>query len=325
MIWSPSLPAFRDALAGEALLVPSPIDRPDSAAAVGTTADLVAARSGPRGARSRGRRTSPTARQARIVAFFQRRPYFSTLELSRMLHVSTMTVRRDLQELARIGALVAVHGGARLDRPAAREPDLSVRAAENRLEKEAIGAYAAAMIEPGEAICVDAGSTALEVARRLKPSGGLSVVTNSLPVMVELSRHNDITLVALGGTLLGSPLAFSGPAVVAALSALHFSTLILEASGIDFSLGMTSTDLTDAEIKRVMIRAAERVIVVADHTKIGRKLLAKVGPLEAGHILVTDDGIEDEHLQHLRRLGMEVHTAAVDTHPATLIASSEGP
>jgi DeoR/GlpR family transcriptional regulator of sugar metabolism len=269
------------------------------------------------------RRTSPTERQARIVECFERRPYYSTVELSTILHVSAMTVRRDLQELAQMGVLILVHGGARLDQSAVLERDLTARSSEHRPEKEAIGAYAAAMIQPGEAIGVDAGSTALEVARHLKYGSGLTVVTHSLAVMVELARHSEITVLSLGGTLHRTPLLFSGPEVVAALSTLHLSSLILGMSGIDFNLGMTSGDLSDAETKRAMIRAAERVIIVADHTKIGRRFLAKVGPLQSGHILITDDGVSDSAVERLRRIGVEVHTVPVDSLPIELAAALE--
>jgi DeoR family transcriptional regulator of aga operon len=266
-------------------------------------------------------RTSPIERQARIIELFDRRSYYGTVELSNLLRVSAMTVRRDLQELAQMGVLVLVHGGARLNQLAVLESDITARSAERRPEKEAIGAYAAAMIQPGEAIGVDAGSTALEVARHLRHQEGLTVVTHSLTVMVELARHSSVTLVSLGGTLHRAPLLFSGPDVVEALSALHFSTLILGISGISFETGMSSGDLSDAETKRAMIRAADRVIIVADHSKIGKRYLAKVGPLQSGHILVTDDGVDHAHVKRLRELGVEVHMVAVRQRPVDLVAA----
>ncbi len=279
---------------------------------------------GSQSATKQDHRTSPVERQARIVENFESRHYCSTVELSRLLRVSAMTVRRDLRELAEMGVLTLVHGGARLNQSAILEPGVSARSSEHRPEKEAIGAYAAGMIQPGEALCVDAGSTALEVARHLKQLSGLTVVTHSLSVMVELSRHSNVTVVSLGGTLHHSSLLFSGPDVVTALSRLHFSTIVVGMSGIDFTLGMTCGDLSEAETKRAMIRAAERVIIVADHTKIGKRFLAKVGPLEAGQILVTDDRVHDAALRHLGHIGVEVHTVRATPSGINLVAALEG-
>lgn len=264
---------------------------------------------------------SPTERQARIVELFERRPYYSTIELGEVLRTSRMTVRRDLQALAEIGVLTLVHGGARLNPSTPLERDLMVRSTEHRPEKEAIGGYAAALIGRGEALGVDAGSTPLEVVRHLQHPAGLTVVTHALSVMVELAKQPDITLISLGGTLHHAPLLFAGPSVVAMLSTLHLSTLILGMSGIDFEQGMTCGDLSDAETKRAMIRAADRVIIVADHSKIGAKFLAKVSPLQAGHILVTDDGIREDDCARLRDLGVDVHMVEVKTRPLSLVSS----
>lgn len=253
---------------------------------------------------------SPTERQARMIELFERRPYYSTAELSALLHTSRMSVRRALQALAELGVVSLVHGGARLNPAPPLERNLSGRSSEQQHEKEAIGAYAAALIKPGEAVGIDGGSTALEVARHLEPSRDLTVVTHSLPVVVEMVTKTDIAVIVLGGMLHRAPLLFSGSMTVASLAALHLSTLILGTSGIDFDQGMTCGDLSDAETKRALMRAADRVIVVADHNKIGRRLVAKVAPLQAGYILVTDAGISEADRRQLGALGVDVHIAA---------------
>ncbi|SRR5579883_401913 len=263
-----------------------------------------------------------TERQARLIELFERRAYYSTVELCALLHTSRMSVRRDLQTLARMGVVRLVHGGAQLNPTTPLERDVMGRSAEHQREKRAIGAYAAALIRPGEAIGVDAGSTALEVVRHLRPLHGLTVVTHSLPVIVELVKQPDVTVIALGGTLHRSPLSFSAPSAEAVLSTLHLSTLILGTSGIDFVQGMSCGNLSDAETKRALIRAAERVIIVADHSKIGRKFLAKVAPLRAGQILVTDAGIAEQDRERLCALGVEVHIAG--TEASDLIVVEEG-
>ncbi len=284
----------------------------------------VAAIPGKYGGTMREHRTSPTERQARIIELFDHRSYYSTVELSNLLRVSAMTARRDLQELAQMGVLILVHGGARLNQSAVLEGDNAVRSAEQRPEKVAIGAHAAAMIQSGEAIGIDAGTTALEVARHLTRHPGLTVATHSLSAMVELARHANVTVVSLGGTLHHSSLLFSGPDVVAALSRLHFSTIVVGMSGIDFTLGMSCGDLSEAETKRAMIRAADRVIIVADSTKIGKRFLARVGLLEAGQILVTDDGVHDAALRHFRQIGVEVHIVHAAPSGVKLVGALEG-
>lgn len=268
--------------------------------------------------------SSPTERQARIIELFERHSYYSSLELSRLLHASRMTIRRDLQVLAQMGVLSLVHGGARLDPATPLEGDLLARSAEHRPEKRVIGAYAAALIAPGEALGVDAGSTPLEVVRHLEIRRGLTVVTHSLPAIMELARNPDVTVISLGGILHHAPLSFSGPAVLSSLATLHLSTLILGTSGIDFNEGLTCGNINDAETKRAMIRAADRVIIVADHSKIGRTFLAKVAPLCAGYILVTDAGVHDADCERLRQIGVDVHAVGIEAHPLQLLAVGEG-
>ncbi len=270
---------------------------------------------------------TPNERRARIIDLFERRPYYSTLELSTLLHTSRMSVRRDLQGLAGEGVVSLVHGGAQLNVSSTIERDMLGRSQENRLEKEAIGSFAAGMIGSGEEIGVDGGSTTLEVVRHIEPGCGLTVATHSLPVMMELAGRKDITLFALGGTLHHGHLVFTGPTVIAMLATVHLSTLILGTSGIDAEGGLSCGEIADAETKRALIHAADRVIVVADHSKIGRRRLAIVASLKPGYVLVTDSGVRDADRERLSRLGVDVRVVACaagepsDAGPARRISS----
>lgn len=232
-------------------------------------------------------------RQALIAELVQAEGAVRVAELTTRLGVSDMTIRRDLDVLARLGLIDKVHGGATQVRgPSTDEPGFSAKAELLRAEKEAIAREAASLIQPGQAVAIGAGTTPFAVSRQLCAIPRLTVVTNSLPVSDAFHRSGrpDQTVVLTGGIRTPSD-ALVGPVAMAALRGLHVDVLILGAHGIDADAGLTSPNLLEGEVNRALLESAKQVVVVADHSKWGAVALSGFAALEEIDVLVTDDGI----------------------------------
>jgi DeoR/GlpR family transcriptional regulator of sugar metabolism len=215
-------------------------------------------------------------------------------DLTQRLGVSDMTIRRDLEVLARDGLVEKVHGGAVMPgTPAGHEPGFEAKFAFERPEKNAIARAAARLVRPGTAIAVTAGTTTLALAQCLLDVPGLTIVTNSLPVMNAFhgTRGLDGTadsVVLTGGVRTASD-ALVGPIADLAIRSLHFDLLFLGCYGFDAEAGLTTPNLAEAETNRTFIRVARRVVLLADHTKWGVVSLSSFARLSEVDVLVTDD------------------------------------
>jgi DeoR/GlpR family transcriptional regulator of sugar metabolism len=232
-------------------------------------------------------------RQMLIVEEVRRRGAVRVSELTELLGVSDMTIRRDFDVLAASGLLEKVHGGATVRRlPSSDEPGFEAKSHRQLIEKEAIGHAAAALVEPGQAIAITAGTTTWRLAHHLLDVPDLTVVTNSIQVANVL--HNgaraDRTVVLTGGVRTPSD-ALVGPVAVAALRSLHVDLLFMGVHGMASTTGFTTPNLLEAETNQALIASAERVIVVADHTKWGARGLSWIANLDQAHVLVSDDGL----------------------------------
>jgi DeoR family fructose operon transcriptional repressor len=248
-------------------------------------------------------------RRLLVLDQFQLKPFLSVAELAETLGVSPMTVRRDLRHLAEDGVIRLEHGGALLVDRHALEGVFGQRERICAPEKDAIGRFAANMVRDGDVVGLDAGTTTLAIAHTLRPDGRVTVVTHSLPVIMELTSRPNVEVMALGGLLQAHTLAFAGPTVVAMLRGLRLHTLFLAATGFTVEDGMTCVSLYETDTKRALIEAARRVVLVADHTKLGRVFLMRVASLDAVHEIVTDAGLPDEVRCALEGRGLLVHIA----------------
>lgn len=214
-------------------------------------------------------------------------------ELVELLAVSDMTVRRDIEQLARRGLVERVHGGATaLGARSSEEPGFVAKSALAREQKQAIAQACAALIHPGESVAISAGTTTLAVARELLPVPELTIVTNSPPVadLMHDPARRDRTVVLVGGERTPSN-ALVGPVAEAALRTLHVDTLVLGVHGITVNQGLTTPNLVEGATDRAMVEAARRVIVVADHSKWGVVGLSTIATLRQVDVLVTDDAL----------------------------------
>jgi DeoR/GlpR family transcriptional regulator of sugar metabolism len=235
-------------------------------------------------------------RQAQILREIETCGGVRVSDLVRKLGVSDMTVRRDLEVLARRGLVDKVHGGATLPiRPVADEPGFAVKSNRELAEKEAIGAAAAARVEPGATVAISAGTTTYAMARHLAHVRGLTVVTNSVPVAEVLSQTESAhrTVILTGGLRTPSN-ALVGPVAIAALQSLHVDIVFSGVHGMDVRSGLTTPNLLEAETNQALIASGRRLVVLADHTKWGTVGLARFGQLEDIDVLVTDEALPEQ-------------------------------
>ena len=216
-------------------------------------------------------------------------------ELATEYGVSDMTIRRDLEALADRGLLAKVHGGATTVVPgSAHEPGFAAKSIRQRAEKAAIAAHAATLVSPGDAIALSAGTTTAELAHRLVDVPRLTVVTNSIPVADVFYRGGRAgqTVVLTGGVRTPSD-ALVGPVAVAAVRALHLDLLFLGVHGMSERAGYTTPNLMEADVNRALVEAAERLVVLADHTKWGTVGISSMARLDEAHVLITDTGLPE--------------------------------
>ncbi|MFI7021653.1 DeoR/GlpR family DNA-binding transcription regulator [Micromonospora sp. NPDC049900] len=215
-------------------------------------------------------------------------------ELATEFGVSDMTIRRDLDLLHERGLLAKVHGGATVA-GSTDEPGFQAKSVRQQAEKAAIAARAARLVHPGAAIALSAGTTTAELARRLVDVPSLTVVTNSLPVadILHDQGRDDQTVVLTGGVRTPSD-ALVGPLAVTAVRSLHLDLLFLGVHGVTDRAGFTTPNLLEAETNRALVAAADRLVVLADHTKWGTVGLSAIAPLSDAHVLVTDDRLAPE-------------------------------
>ncbi|WP_018347892.1 DeoR/GlpR family DNA-binding transcription regulator [Longispora albida] len=235
-------------------------------------------------------------RQAAILDLVRRHGGVRVSELVREFGVSDMTIRRDLETLADRGLLAKVHGGATLIGPGSTdEPGFAAKSIRQQAEKAAIAARAVELVQPGMALALSAGTTTAALAERLVDVAGLTVVTNSVPVADALYRAGrpDQTVVLTGGIRTPSD-ALAGPFADGAIRSLNVDLLFLGIHGMSARAGLTTPNLMEAETNRLLVAAARRVVVLADHTKWETVGIATIAALGEADVVITDAGLPAE-------------------------------
>lgn len=243
-----------------------------------------------------------------ILKVLETQGYASLSDLVDRIHVSESTIRRDLEYLDGIGQVRRTRGGAAYVGDSLTTFD--ERAVKASVEKQRIAAFAADLVEPGETVLLDGGTTTLEVARRLSGKS-LQVVTNSLPIAGVLANQPQIELVVIGGYVYPKTGVALGPIATAALKQIHVRRLILSVGGIN-EKGLYNSNALLVETERQMIESAEEVIVVTDSSKLGHSALSHLAPLNVVDRLVMDSGITEQWRKTFEQAGIEVTVVNVD-------------
>ncbi len=245
-------------------------------------------------------------RQQAIVARARADGRVDVASLATELDVTTETVRRDLSTLERQGLLRRVHGGAIPVERLGFEPGLASRDAVMVAEKERIAKAALAYLPAEGAILLDAGTTTARLAEVLPAERELTVVTNALPIALTLSVRPNLTVLTVGGRIRGRTLAAVDAPALDLLRDLYVDVAFLGTNGVSVERGLTTPDPAEAAVKRAMLRAAQRRVLLADHTKIGPAQLARFGEVADLDVLVTDTGLDQRLAAELEAAGPRV-------------------
>ena len=239
-------------------------------------------------------------RQKAILAYLAKKGNASVAELYKLFEVSEMTIRRDLKDLGEKGLLRRTYGGAYPTEPAFFEMSLQAKISMYTEEKKAIGRICGDMVQDGDVIFLDSGTTTLEVARNIC-NKSVTVVTNDLNIGSTLINFPNVSLFISGGELRRGTNNLIGTKTVSFFDGIQGTKLFMGVEGVDAEAGFTIPDLEEVLIKRRMMKAVAKVIVVADKSKLGRNSMCVIAPLSSVHLLVTNSGVLDEVLTPIQQ------------------------
>lgn len=248
-------------------------------------------------------------RRRQLLDLISRRGFATLNELVDSLGVSPATVRRDLEALGQAGSIRRTHGGAVCSGELRLMPALEDRVTTMAVEKAAIGRAAADLVEDGESILLDGGTTTLEVARALvgRP---VQVVTNSLPIAGLLASSKDTDLILLGGYVYPRTGVAMGPLAIATMQGIRVRRAFLGAGGI-MPEGLYNSNVMLVETERQMMACGQEVVLVADRSKFGRLALSWLCALDAIDRIVVDEGLPGEYRALLDAAGVTIHPATI--------------
>lgn len=246
-------------------------------------------------------------RRQEILDRLQRLGKITVAELCEHFSLSPATIRNDLAELQREGLLQRTHGGAiPCRRRSGHEPTSLEKESRNVESKRAIGYRAADLVNPGDVIALDTGTTTYELARCIASVPGLTVITNDLRIAVLLEDSPGATVFLLGGTVRRGFSCTIGKSVLDSLSRMYVDTLFLATNGISLRRGFSTPSVEVADIKRQFIAVAGRVVALADSSKMDNEAFTSFAALEQIDLLITDNGIAPDFKSALEELGIEV-------------------
>jgi DeoR family fructose operon transcriptional repressor len=248
-------------------------------------------------------------RQEQIFNYINKKRKASVKELSNFFNVSKVTIRRDLDELVEKGLAIKIHGGVlSIYNNLSYEIPYNKKFSVNADEKKRIGMTAAKLVENGEVVILDSGSTTFEVATHLDKKD-ITVITNDIKIAMEVAHKPNMSLIVTGGFLEKSVYTLVGPNTEDFLSKIHVNKTFLGADAISLEYGITNRTMQEIPVKKMMIKAADEVIVVADHSKLNKKVFAFLCGFDEIDKLIIDR-IDDDMRKSLNERGVEVILAS---------------
>jgi DeoR/GlpR family transcriptional regulator of sugar metabolism len=234
------------------------------------------------------------------------------IHLAKIFKVTEVTIRQDLEKLEQEGLVIREHGGAFLKNIQDNVRSFIPLNKDNMDKKTAIGKKAATLIENGDTIILDSGSTTTEIAKHILGKKGLTVITNALNIAILLGANPGIEVMVTGGEFKPPTLSLTGQKAADFLENIHVDKLFLATAGISLRSGLTYPSISDIIVKKAMIEAADITYLVADSTKVGKNSLASLGALSLIDYLITDPGIDPKHLDLFRENEVEVILAMTE-------------
>lgn len=231
-------------------------------------------------------------------------------DLSDSLNVSSVTIRKDLTELEKKKKLYRNHGKAMLIDPYMRNRSIDEKEKLFIDEKRAIAKVASNIVNEKESIIIASGTSVSALARELKNKEQLTVISASMTVSEILSQNDKFDIIQLGGFLRHSSLTVVGKYAEMCLNDFACSKLFLGVDGIDFDFGMTTTNLMEAQLNRVMMKAAAKTIILADSSKFGKRGFSRICGFEDVDHIITDQNIPDKYAKHILDMGIQLSIAS---------------
>lgn len=246
----------------------------------------------------------PAERRNYIINVIRSKGKVEVDNLAQQLKVSPMTIRRDLALLAEQGFIDRTHGGAVLPSVLSKEEPYQSKETALIEQKQRIGQEAAKLVQDGQVIILDSGTTTLEIAKEIKNLKDLTVVTNDLKIALELSETTDFQVFCTGGIVQNGVASLMGTHAASFLSGIKADITFLGTSAVDLEWGITTPNLEKATLKQRMMAAADKVVLVTDYRKFGQRAFAQIAKITDIDLLVCDDGLKETTIAQLKKLGV---------------------
>ncbi len=245
-------------------------------------------------------------RRRAILEMMQHDGRVLVVDLARRFRTSHVTIRKDLEILHIRGLIQRTHGGALPSRGGALEdPTLREKEKLHSKEKLAVATAAAQLVSEGQVVILDSGTTTTEIARALRNFKNLTIITNAVNIAAELA-NTTLEVILTGGTVRKNSFSLVGPIAEETLRRLSADILFLGVDGFDVHYGLSTPNLQEAKVNRVMVEIAKRTVAACDSSKFGRRSLSLIIAPSAVHHVITDRGIPKADLQAIKKAGIEL-------------------
>lgn len=249
---------------------------------------------------------STVDRRDKIIQKIQNEGSVRVDELSEEFNVSTVTIRNDLDFFEEKGLIDRTYGGALLRNNVYNDPSIEEKKKIHVEEKKRIGEHAVSLINDGESIILDSGSTTREIALRLKNKTNLTVMTNAINIGLELAGVSGLQVMLTGGVLRDKSYSLVGPEAERTMKNYFFDTLFLGVDGMDFDHGLTTSNPMEAQLNRLMVERSNRVIAVTDSSKFGRHSFSFICDLTPIDTIITDTEISSDYEERFKKRDISV-------------------
>jgi len=243
-------------------------------------------------------------RRAKIIEMLDHLGQVKVDDLRKLFNVSEVTVRNDLDQLEEKGLLIRTRGGGIKTQRVKIDYQFNNESKLHSLEKQAIGKKAAELISENDTIVIDSGSTTQEVAHNLLQFNNLTIITNALNIVSQFVNKPNIKVIILGGILKHSSISLVGSIAEESIQKFYCDKLFLGVNGIDSKYGISTTNIEDAHLNKMMMNISKEVIVVTDSSKFLKRSFATIAPVSEVDIVITDSNIPEQELNNLQNAGV---------------------
>lgn len=245
-------------------------------------------------------------RRSKILELLEHNGNVFVKDLSEQFAVSEVTIRNDLDQLEKKNLLIRAHGGAMKMKQVGIDYKLSVKSKRHSKEKQAIGKKAAELINDGETIILDSGTTTLELAKNLGKFTDLTVITNSLSIGSQLADFKNLRIIMLGGYLRRNSLSLVGSMAEESVKNYYCDKVFIGVDGIDSQYGISTPNVEEAHLNNVMINISREVIVITDSSKFKNRSFANIAPLTKIDTIISDKNIPQDEKQAIENMGVKL-------------------